>query len=318
MDANMDGIFTKKLSRKQMLTLGLGALALIGLGATLFSREMPAQVCTLLLTAGGLGLAAYGGYITATVLHNRGAFLRLESGKVSACYGFGKSLSCALADVNYAAVGPDMLTLEVDGVLHDIPGLANSGDVAGYLKQQIPFLIPKESREALQAQHSRCKRLRKVWLVAAIAAAAGLIANIFVLKSATGGRELFQFTGQDCVMAGLLLAAEAALAACLIFFAGRAGKCIRLMAICHDKLRCLAIATTPLPLGDAIGVFYDGFGTRLTLFADLEDRIYYITESLGADMCLKESGSCEPTADTTDIDYKIDSMRDIGFLFGME
>ncbi len=313
----MEGKFMKRIAPVMYIFLGLCLLAL-GVAVFMFLKwEMGSGVRALLLGVCGLFFLGWLAFIVALYYSNRGAYLKLSEDGIQARYGFGTTLACTLQDVNYAAMGPSMLSLEVSGKIHDIAGLTNASEIATWLKNQIPFIVPKESRAQLMAQKAKHLAQRKNWLIALVAAVVMVFVAIFVAKGATGSRSLSQFTSRDLMVIAIFIFAEIALITGAFLFARKAGKCIRYNAVCHDKLRCLAFATTELPEGNAIGVFYNGF-SRLTLYADPLDRIYYQVETLTKGLTLQVTESCEPTSDTWEIDQRIDQMRDIGFLFGLD
>ncbi len=315
----MEGKFVKKISPVLLGMFVLGTFALILTPIKLNQwPDVTGQLYTALMILWGLALAGFVAFWVGMLLANRGAYLRLEENGIRAQFGFGTHLECTLESLNYIAVGPAVLTLETGGKIYDIPGLENVGDIAGWLKKQLPFIVPQEDRQVLLAQRRENERKRKKWLIAMVCLGALMFINIGLVALATGKREMTAFTSRDFVCFYIFIAAELATVAGTFWCANRTGKCIRQLAVNHDKLRCRLMATVPLPEGDAIGVFYDGGGQRLTLFADPNDRIYYITQNLTKDYTLRVSGECEPTDDTTAIDRKIDEMRDIGFLFGME
>ncbi len=315
----MNGKFVKKISPFMAVLFILGAAALVLVPVKLNQwTDVTPCLYTMLMVLWGLGLAAFLLFFGLFLLVNRGAYLRLSEDGIAAKYGLGAKLECSLQSLNYIAVGPAMLTLESGGKLHDIGGLANVGEIATWLKQQLPFVVPEESRELLLTQREQIRISRKKWLIATLVSTAMLFVNILLIALATGRRDMRDFTNRDVVFFGIFIVMELLTVIAAFYCANRGGKYMRLLAVNHDKLRCKLIATVPLPLGDAIGVFYDGSGQRLTLYADPEDQIYYITQNMAPGYVLKISGECEPTANTEAIDRKIEEMRDISFLFGME
>ncbi len=314
----MEGKFVKKQSFLMLAILILGGVALVLMGVKLFQWELDAGLRIMLLALWGVAAICYLGFLALLYLTNRGAYLRLSEDGVDARYGLNRKLQCKLSELSYIAVGPAMLTMEAEGTLHDVAGLSNSGELAQWLKKQIPFVVPREDRQTLLTQRTAYTAKRKGWVIAMVVACVMLFVNILLVGFATGGRELTAFTQRDLVLFGIFLIAELLSVAAAFFCARVGGRYIRLLTVNHDKLRILAIARSPLPEGDAIGVFYDGYAQRLTLYADASDRIYYITEKLGKDFLLHTHDSCEPVSDTWEIDEKINSMRDIGFLFGFE
>ncbi len=314
----MEGIFAKKITKKGLLLYALGAGILGFVAGKIFSMEAGANLLTLLYGLWALGCAVYAAAIVAFFLNNRKAYLKLEEDRITARYGFGRKLDCSPSDLGYASIGADVLTLEAGGELHDIGGLVNVGELAQWLKAKVPFVVPKDSQEALLELREQSKRGRKANLILGIAFFVLAAVVLFVSKKFLASKDLFALSGGDLAVYGLLLVAAIALAIAGAISIRKVGKAIRQLTISRDKLRCLAIANTPLPEHDVIGVFYDGYAVRLSLCADKKDRVYYVSEKMGNDFALHPHKSCDPTEDTEKVNAVIDQMRDISFLFGME
>ncbi len=314
----MEGIFVRKISKKALVLYILGAVLLAYFGFRVFSLEAGANVLILLYGLWGLGCAIYAAAIAAFFLNNRGAYLKMEDDRITAQYGFGKILDCSPEDLGYASVGPDTLSLEANGVIHDISGLANVGELAGWLKKRLPFVVPVESKEALLSSREAARRNRKLFLIAGIVCFGLAILAYILAGNFLKARDLFTLSGSCLGALAMYLAGMILLAIGGILCIRKVSRSIRQLTVSRDKLRCLAIAKTPLPEHDVIGVFYDGYAVRLSLCADPEDRVYYVTEKMGSDFSLYPHGSTEPTENTAEVDAVVESMRDIGFLFGME
>ncbi len=314
----MEGIFAKRITVKGLLLYALGAGILGFFAGKIFSLVAGANLLMLLYGLWALGCAVYAVAIAAFFLNNRKAFLKLEADQITARYGLSKKLECSPDDLSYASVGTNMLTLEVGGKLHDIGGLVNVGDLAQWLKGRVPFVVPKDSQESLLAVREQAKRSRKGNLILGIGFFILAAVMLFVSKKFLSGKDLFALSTGDLVIYGFLLVAAIALFITGALCIRKVSLAIRQLTISRDKLRCLAIATTPLPEHDVIGVFYDGYAVRLCLCADNKDRVYYISEKMGNDFALHPHKSCDPTEDTEKVNAVIDQMRDISFLFGME
>lgn len=314
----MEGIFAKKITKKGLLLYALFAGILGFMAGKVFSLEAGANLLMLLYGLWAIGCAAYAVAIAAFFLNNRKAYLKMESDRITARYGFGKTLDCAPADLGYASIGTDVLTLEAGGKLHDITGLVNVGELAQWLKTQIPFVVPKDNREDLLQLREQAKRNRKANLILGIGFVVLAAVMLFVGKKFLAAKDLFALTTGDLVIYGLLLVAAIALMIAGAISIRKVSQAIRQLTISRDKLRCLAIANTPLPEHDVIGVFYDGYGVRLCLCADHKDRVYYVSEKMDNEFTLKPHKSCDPTEDTEKVNEVVDQMRDISFLFGME
>ena len=309
----MEGIFAKRITVKGLLLYALGAGVLGFFAGKIFSLVAGANLLMLLYALWALGCAVYAVAIAAFFLNNRKAYLKMEADQITARYGLGKKLECKPDELGYASVGANLLTLEAGGKLHDIGGLVNVGDLAQWLKDRVPFIVPKDSQESLLAVREQAKRSRKAngfFVLAAV--------MLFVSKKFLSGKDLFALSAGDLVVYGFLLIAAIGLMIAGALCIRKVSLAIRQLSISRDKLRCLAIATTPLPEHDVIGVFYDGFAVRLSLCADKKDRVYYVSEKMGNDFALHPHKSCDPTEDTEKVNAVIDQMRDISFLFGME
>lgn len=314
----MEGIFVKKISKKALILYILGAAVLILAGLKVFSLEAGANLLILLYGVWGLGLAVYAAAVAAFFLNNRGAFLKMESSRITSRYGFGKTLDCSPEELGYAAVGENMLTLEAGGVIHDIGGLGNVGELAAWLKERLPFVVPCESKEELLARREAIRRSRKVFIILGVVCyALALILYIAARRYLRSADLLTMDSARVAVFAVYLVGILVFLIAGTLCIR-KVSRAIRQLTVSRDKLRCLAIAKTPLPEHDVIGVFYDGYAVRLALCADPEDRVYYVSEKMGNDFSLHPHKSCEPCEDTTEVDKIIEQMRDIGFLFGLE
>ncbi len=314
----MDGIFVRKMGKKTMLLYILGAVLLAFAGLKVFSLEAGADLLIMLYGIWGLGCAVYAAAVVGFFLYNRGAYLKMEDARITALYGFGKRLDCSPDDLGYAAVGADVLSLDIGGVLHDISGLANVGELAGWLKNRKPFLIPCEAKDTMLAQRAKAASERKRKLILGCVFFALALVVYIVATRFLKNKDLFALRGTDIAVFGIYLAIVAAFAAAGTVCIRKVSQAIRTLTVSRDKLRCLAIAKTPLPEHDVIGVFYDGYAVRLSLCADPADRIYYVSEKMGSDFSLYPHKSSEPSEDTTETDLIVEQMRDISFLFGME
>lgn len=314
----MEGIFTRKISKKALVLYILGAVFLIFAGVKVFSLEAGANLVILLFGVWALGCAVYAASVVAFFLNNRGAFLKMEDSRITARYGFGKELDCSPEELGYAAVGANMLTLEAGGVIHDIGGLANVGDLANWLKERVPFVVPGESKEELLSCREAARRSRKVNLILGCVFCALAVFLYIIAQHYLKGKDLFTLTSTHIAVFAVYLAGVVIALIAGILCIRKVSHAIRQLTVSRDKLRCLAIAKTPLPEHDVIGVFYDGYAVRLSLCADPEDRVYYVSEKMGNDFSLHPHKSCDPCEDTTEVDLIIEQMRDIGFLFGLE
>ncbi len=314
----MEGKFVRVVSKRALVFLVLGAVLLGYLGGKLFSLEACPELFILLIALWAVGCIFYLGRIGMFFLNNRGAFLKLEESGISARYGFGKQLQCPLEALSYASVGSNILSLEAGGMIHDISGLANVGELAAWLKEHVPFIIPKEEKDELLIQRTNATQSRKHNLILTVIFVACAAVSLFLARNYLQEKDLTALTSSDLLIFGAWLAGGLLGFVAALICVRKVSKAIRLLAVNHDKLRCLAISKTPLPEGDAIGVFYDGYAVRLTLYADPEDRVYYITEKMNAGYNLEIRKTSQPSADTTEADKLLEQMRDIGFLFGLE
>ena len=314
----MEGIFAKRITVKGLLLYALGAGVLGFFAGKIFSLVAGPNLLMLLYALWALGCAVYAVAIAAFFLNNRKAYLKMEADRITARYGLGKKLECKPDELGYASVGANLLTLEVGGKLHDIGGLVNIGDLAQWLKNRVPFIVPKDSQESLLAAREQAKRSRKANLILGIGFFVLAAVMLFVSKKFLSGKDLFTLSAGDLVVYGLLLVAFIGLMIAGALCIRKVSLAMRQLTISRDKLRCLAIATTPLPEHDVIGVFYDGYAVRLSLCADQKDRVYYVSEKMGNDFALHPHKSYDPTEDTEKVNAVVDQMRDISFLFGME
>lgn len=314
----MEGIFAKRITAKGLLLYALGAGVLGFFAGKIFSLEAGANLLILLYVLWAIGCAVYAVAIAAFFLNNRKASLKMEADQITARYGFGGKLACSPKDLSYASVGANVLTLEAGGKLHDITGLVNVGDLAQWLKERVPFVVPKDSKESLLELREQAKRGRKANLILGIGFFVLAVIVLFISKKFLSAKDLFTLSTGDLVVYGLLLAAGIGLIIAGALCIRKVSQAIRQLSISRDKLRCLAIANTPLPEHDVIGVFYDGYAVRLCLCADSKDRVYYMSEKMGNDFELHPHKSCGPTEDTAKVDEVVEQMRDISFLFGME
>lgn len=314
----MDGIFVRKFRKKTWILYILGLALLIYAGLKVFSVEAGANLQILLYGLWALGCAVYAGAVAALLMNNRGAFLKMEDGRITARYGFGKTLDCSPEALGYAAIGENMLTLEAGGVIHDIGGLGNAPELAAWLKERVPFVVPSEIKEELLSRREAARRSRKVNLIAGCGLFALALLLYIVARQYLEGKDLLTLTSTHIAVFAVYLAGVVIALIAGILCIRRVSHAIRLLTVSRDKLRCLAIAKTPLPEHDVIGVFYDGYAVRLSLCADPEDRVYYVSEKMGNDFSLHPHKSSEPCEDTTEVDLIIEQMRDIGFLFGLE
>lgn len=227
--------------------------------------------------AAGLSLAGLGILIRSW---NRGAFLRLEQGRLLGRYGWGRRLDCRAEAVAFVETGFQTLTLLMeDGRRHDISGLENPESFHNALLLDLFGRQQPDVRELSQRFH-RLRRSRKGQFWGMVWCLFGLFVTLILGVLGTGGRNMAAFTPRDrwifgITMTGLLGFSVAALA--LAHGCGR--KKLPLHSLSY-RMRGALVLHQPLPPGNPLWAGTTAaYGGRVILYGFPNDKsVYYCVQ----------------------------------------
>lgn len=303
---SMDGIFIqKRFGLCRWLLLGSGILLALLFSFLLFvdnamSPEDKAG-CRIILVLSLVIVAL------CLISHrfNRGAFLHLGEGGLTARFAWRVRLQCPYSDIAFCSCSGMTLTLRLQNEKrYIIPLLNNAAVICSELRKRIgPFRPELPDRVELARTLVRQKRKHRKWTVCAFGALLLAVIGIVVSVLLTGGNT-DTHTDQMIVAAALCL--FAGLCAVAFFFAGKGGRWLADADETAMLLRERILKTAPLPPGSVRGVYPNGDFTGRTIVYGYpnSDSGYYVRQALDKNLNLT-------TTYTSKVILDIGSLQDV-------
>lgn len=303
---SMDGIFIqKRFGLCRWLLLGSGILLALLFSFLLFVNDAIAPEdktwCRIWVVFGLVDVAL------CLISHrfNRGAFLHLGEGGLTARFAWRVRLQCLYSDIAFCSCSGMTLTLRLQNEKrYIIPLLNNAAVICSELRKRIePFRPELPDRVELARTLVRQKRKHRKWTVCAFGALLLAVIGIVVSVLLTGGNT-DTHTDQMIIAAALCL--FVGLCAVAFFFAGKGGRWLADADETAMLLRERILKTAPLPPGSVRGVYPNGDFTDRTIVYGYpnSDSGYYVRQELDKNLNLT-------TTYTSKVILDIGSLQDV-------
>lgn len=296
---SMDGIFIqKRFGLCRWLLLGSGILLALLFSFLLFvdnamSPEDKAG-CRIILVLSLVIVAL------CLISHrfNRGAFLHLGEGGLTARFAWRVRLQCPYSNIAFCSCSGMTLTLRLQNEKrYIIPLLNNAAVICSELRKRIGLFRPElPDRVELARTLVRQKRKYRKWTICAFGALLLAVIGIVVSVLLTGGNT-DTHTDQMIIAAALCL--FVGLCAAAFFFAGKGGRWLADANETAMLLREYVLKTAPLPHGHVRGVYLNGDLTARTIvYGDPNsDSGYYVRQELDENLDLATTYTSKVTLD---------------------
>ena len=310
----MDGVFANKKLNLWLFLLMLCGILFIGMYIFLNVVDPEATSELLIFLIIGVILCAVA---VPPMFLNRGAYIHIENGRISAKYYWVGRLNCDTNQVSFALAQPSTLTIVLkNGKRHVIMGVENSWALASAIRKQT-FSAEAETVAALQQQLVTAQDARKKDLYGVIGGIVFMFAVVFVTVLLTGGRDLHEFSKLDWTIFVIMIVTELVAVVITFYIANRCGK--QALPIDQTKHRILnaTVLSAPLPPGNAQSVYTDEhYAGRVTVcYIPNSAGFYYCVEVVNEDFTLETVFTSEVFEDLEELDEHLPPLIDITSYF---
>lgn len=271
----MTGVFIHRKITSWILFLDGLVLTALYIFLSVVDPQVPAGFPVLLI----MGIA-FSLLTVPSLLHNHGAYLHVEEGRIKARYNWFGKLDCSVDEVDFVmAQEYTLLFLLKNGKRCSISAVENAWPLCAAIRRQT-FAPEREAPGILQEKLNRlqAEHKRAIWWM--IGCMGLMFAGIFITVWLTGGRDLDAFSQTDWVLLSVMGVLEAAICAGLFYVADKCGKQLLPIEWLKYRLRSAAIVSQPLPSNIILRIYTDeALSSRIVVCGLPNDEsVYYCTQ----------------------------------------
>lgn len=271
----MTGVFIHRKTTSWIIFLDGLVLTALYIFLSVVDPQVPAGFPVLLI----MGIA-FSLLTVPSLLHNHGAYLHVEEGRIKARYNWFGKLDCSVDEVAFVmAQGCTLLFLLKNGKRCSISAVENAWPLCAAIRQQTfapEREVPGVLQEKLNRLQAECKRA--IWRM--IGCMGLMFAGIFITIWLTGGRDLDAFSQTDWVLFSVMGVLESAICAGLFYAAGQCGKPLLLIEWLKYRLRSAAIVSRALPSNIILQIYTDAVLSGRIVVCGLpnDESVYYCVQ----------------------------------------
>ena len=248
----MTGVFIHRKITSWILFLDGLVLTALYIFLSVVDPQVPAGFPVLLI----MGIA-FSLLTVPSLLHNHGAYLHVEEGRIKARYNWFGKLDCSVDEVDFVmAQEYTLLFLLKNGKRCSISAVENAWPLCAAIRRQT-FAPEREAPGILQEKLNRlqAEHKRAIWWM--IGCMGLMFGGIFIAVWLTGGRDLDAFSQTDWVLLSVMGVLEAAICAGLFYVADKCGKQLLPIEWLKYRLRSAAIVSQSLPSNIILRIYTD-------------------------------------------------------------
>lgn len=188
---------------------------------------------------------------------NRGAYFRVEEGRIRARYHWFGRMDCELEDLEF--IHGQNMTINLllkDGKQRAIAFVSNAEAVCADVRR-LTFSAEREAPTDLMEQLEKVHQKRRRDVYWEIAGCTLIFVNIALLVLATGGRETDAFSSRDWAICWVMTVIECATVFATFWIAHRCGRQLMDIYFLRHRLQSAVIASQVLPSNCVKAVYTD-------------------------------------------------------------